>query len=137
MRDHFGAVEADFQRYYDLDLREVLWGSRRYGARRLMSLVSGLPLEGAVARAVLYGGRDWSNADELLATLVEMTDLGNRIAFVQNTKKGTKVWEPVRVDRPTKQLPDEPAPKKEQASPAQMREAFGAENIYHDYREGD
>jgi hypothetical protein len=136
MREHFGAVEADFQSHYGLDLRMVLWGPEPIGVRRVYALVSGLPLDGTAARSLLYGGRAWSNTDELLATLVEMLDFNNRMTFAANVKKGTRIWEPVEINRPSQPKSEEPQ-KREQATPAQMFEAFGRENIVYDYREGD
>ena len=139
MREHFGAVEADFQSYYGLDIREVLWGPKRFGARRLWSLVRGLPLDGAVVRAVSYVGRSWSVTDELLATLVELTDHGNRMYFGAHAKKTERVWEPVKIERPWKEtvepISHRPTQPRKQSTPSEMREDFG-DNIIHDYTPG-
>lgn len=136
MQEHFGAVEADFQSYYRLDLRETLWGPQSIGVRRLWSLVNGLPPDGVVARAIFYGGRAWSSADELLSTIVEFLDLHNRMYYTQHTKPGTAVWDPVKIERPTRTM-DTPEEKPKQATVAEMRQVFGDENIIFDYREGD
>ena len=49
--EHFGALEADFQQVYALDLRRVLWVDR-VGLRRLWSLVEGLPAGSAFMSAL-------------------------------------------------------------------------------------
>lgn len=134
MSEHFGAVEADFQSYYGLDLRQVLWGPMRYGVRRIRSLVSGLPHDSAVTRASLYGGQAWSNGDELLATLIEMTDHGNRMYFGAHTKKGTQVWDPVEINRPWKEAAEERRPRRK-ATVSEMKNVFG-DDIIHDYTPG-
>lgn len=100
MSEHFGAVEADFQAHYGLDLRAVLWGTRPVGVRRLLALVDGLPTTGAMFRQVAFGGQAWSMTDELLAALVELTDFGNRLTFQVNAKKGSRAWKPVTIHRP-------------------------------------
>jgi hypothetical protein len=112
MSEHFEAVEADFQRYYGLDLREVLWGEARSGVRRILSLVNGLPMEGATFRATVTKGRSWSTTDELLATLIELTDFTNRILFSVNKKESTRVWDPIHISRPT-DVPPLPAKSEE------------------------
>jgi len=46
MSEDWGVIEADFQRFYGLDLRRVLWVDR-VGVRRLWDLIAGLPPESA------------------------------------------------------------------------------------------
>lgn len=42
----------------------------------------------------------WSTTDELLATLIEVVDRGNRWYFAATAKKGTKVPDPIVIRRP-------------------------------------
>lgn len=134
MHEHFGAVEADFQTQYGLDLREVLWGHLRYGARRVWSLVSGLSPTGATARATMYDGNPWSTTDEFLATIIELLDHGNRMYYgTHRPKSGSNVWDPVTVPRPWKVVVEK-IPRK-QATVQDMKEAFG-DAIVHDYTPG-
>jgi hypothetical protein len=137
MHEHFGAVEADFQTQYGLDLREVLWGRLRYGARRVWSLVSGLSPTGATARATVYDGRPWSNTDEFLATVIELLDHGNRMYYgAHRPKSGAQVWDPIKVERPWKEAAEQVAGPRKQGTTADMRAVFGDENIVHDYTPG-
>lgn len=119
---HFGAVEADFQSHYGLDLREVLWGKRPTGVRRVLSLVNGLPMQGAVYRSAATNGQYWTTTEELLATLIELTDLTNRLFYGANSGKGSKVWEPLQINRPmTKSSEAPPPPPTERATAAELR----------------
>lgn len=128
MHTHFEAVEADFQSHYGLDLREVLWGSRRLGVRRINALVEGLPLSGATFRAAATNGVQWSTTDELLAVLVEMIDHSNRMYFAAHAKKGQGVWKPVQIARPaTKKIEPVSTPV------SKIREVFGG-NIHYSKR---
>lgn len=45
-------LEADFRRFYRLDLRECLWGREWLGCRRLWALMAALPAESAFQRAL-------------------------------------------------------------------------------------
>lgn len=99
---HFGALEADFQRYYNLDLRRALWGEAAIGARRLINLIEWLPPESALARSCdpLYAGTGWDNKTELLATIAELVDQHSRMFFIANSKKGTHPPKPIKIPRP-------------------------------------
>lgn len=44
----------------------------------------------------------WTNTDELLALLIEAVDLGNRMFLTANTKEGTKVPDPIVIQRPNR-----------------------------------
>jgi len=135
MRRHFGAVEADFQSHYGLDLREVLWGPRRFGVRRIHALAEGLPLSGATFRAAATNGQQWTTTDELLAVLVELVDHSNRMYFSTHARKGQQVWKPIQIARPaTKVEPKKMEPRK--SSVVQMRAAFG-ENVHYVERSED
>ena len=103
MLKHFGAVEADFQSEYGLDLRDSLWGEKKIGTRRLCALVLGVSPRGAIARALTTRGADWSTIEELLAVLVEQTDFANRL-FVQANAQDAKIWDPIKINRPTRSI---------------------------------
>lgn len=124
MLEHFEAVEADFQAHYGVDLRDALWGPRPVGVRRLLSLINGLPLRGAVHREAATDGRDWGTVEELLATVVELLDFGNRIRFASGARQGTKIWDPIEVRRPYDAEKKAPEPPKK-ASMAELARAFG------------
>lgn len=110
MFGHFGAVEADFQSYYGLDLRDVLWGEHPMGVRRIVALVNGLPMQGAVFRDAAMHGKYWTTTEELLATLIEVTDLTNRLLYGANAPKGKRVWDPLEIERPAKAKPERALP---------------------------
>lgn len=52
LTDQWDWLEADFARYYQLDLRHVCFGQphQQLGARRLTALIHGLPLDSAFVR---------------------------------------------------------------------------------------
>lgn len=52
LSDEWGALEADFQRFYGLDLRRLLW-VERVGLRRLWDLIVGLPPESGFQRTLM------------------------------------------------------------------------------------
>jgi len=126
MFEHFGAVEADFQSHYGMDLREVLWGDRAPGVRRVLSLVNGLPETSAMYREVAFSGKSWSTTDELLATLVEITDAGNLLFFSANSEKNAKGWDPVSIPRPGAAV----AKPREMATSSEMSAVFGESAQY-------
>jgi hypothetical protein len=123
MREHFEAVEADFQSHYGIDLRDALWGPRPIGVRRLLSLINGLPIRGAMHREISSDGRDWSSIEELLATVIELLDFGNRMRFAASVKQGTEIWEPIEVRRPYDK--EKPPPEPAKTSVADLLEALG------------
>ena len=82
---------------YGLDLRESLWGSKPLGVRRLLSLISGLPRESALTRAATD---EWTQEDELLATVVDIIGVSNHMFLQANSTKGTRLPEPVHYPRP-------------------------------------
>lgn len=102
------ALEADFQRFYALDFRQATWGEEALGIRRLRALIRGLPPGSAVHRA-LDPHSDWTANEELLASLIEVVDLGNRWFFGANTKKGSQQPKPIKIPRPRD---DEKEPRK-------------------------
>jgi hypothetical protein len=68
--------------------------------------VKGLPPDSAVFREAnenwAWGTAEgqWTTAEELLATLIEVVDQGNRLVIMANTKKGTRVPDPIEIPRP-------------------------------------
>lgn len=82
-------MEADFARFYRLDLRRALWGPGPVGVRRLLVLVRQLPAESATVRAVTHG---WTFEADVAALTAELVDL---VARAHGVKK-----DPLRVPRP-------------------------------------
>jgi hypothetical protein len=78
LREHWGPLEADFHRYYELDLSEALWGPHRLSTRYLAVRVGALPEDSAFARAV-SPTPGWRTVDELLAQVIEATTETNRL----------------------------------------------------------
>ena len=99
---YFAALEADFRREYQLDLKRALWGPGRLGVRELASLVTGLPIDCALHRAVDPDGvgAGWSTREELAATIAELVDQSNRLFVMAHQKKGAKKPKPIQITRP-------------------------------------
>jgi hypothetical protein len=94
---HFDAVEADWQRVYNRDLRADLYGPNAIGVRRIIALFDWLPADAALWRAAKTA---WSDEKELLATQIEVLD-GLRRAFIMaHSKKGAKAPDPIQIPRP-------------------------------------
>jgi hypothetical protein len=97
-------LEADFQRFYGLDLVEAAHGPAQVGVRRLVALISNLPPESALAR--VYGTRStWTNTDEMLAALLNVTVL-HRFEWLRSL--GVEVDEPTLVESPWAAPPEPP-----------------------------
>jgi hypothetical protein len=84
---------------YGIDLREALWGKAPIGTRRLWALTKFLP-RGAQVHLELEPSVVWTQEDELLATLIEVVDVGNRTFIKANSKQGTKQPKPIVIPRP-------------------------------------
>lgn len=69
LSEHWDAIDADFVRFYRLDLESACFGPSHAGLRRLKALIGALPPESALARAM---GWSWSDEREMTATLVEL-----------------------------------------------------------------
>ncbi|MEO6629217.1 MAG: hypothetical protein ABIP03_11695 [Aquihabitans sp.] len=69
------AIEADFLRYYRLDLGAACWGDNHIGLKRIWTLIHALPPESALARSM---GWSWTDALELAAMAVEVKVNGYR-----------------------------------------------------------
>jgi len=85
---------------YGIDLGSALWGTEAIGARRLLSLIDGLPPGSAMHRALDPAGSSWGQLEELVATLIEVTDMSNRLYLRVHTNPGTDVGEPIHIPRP-------------------------------------
>ena len=107
---------------YGLDLRESLWGSQPLGVRRLLSLISGLPRTSALTRAA---NGEWTQEDELLATIVDIIGVSNHMFLQANSKKGTLLPEPIHYPRPDEIDED----TRVQSSPDDVRAFFTSEEF--------
>ena len=85
---------------YGIDLREACYGQPKVGARRIFALVRGLPMGGALHKALHPDTFAWTHQDELLAIIAEILDHGNRLFLMANTKKGAKMPPPLEIARP-------------------------------------
>lgn len=83
-----------------MDLRDACYGERQVGARRLRALVVGLPAGCAMHRAADPDSWSWTYTEELLASLIEVVDAGNRLFVRANSKKGAKAPPAIEVKRP-------------------------------------
>ncbi len=63
------AIEADLQRFYGTDIRELFRAGSELTWRRLRALISGLPPESALARAMAGPDHAWTLETQLLAAL--------------------------------------------------------------------
>ncbi len=119
----FETVEADLTRYYQTDLCDALWGEQPMTVRRLNVLVKALPPESATARDATHG---WGAQEELLATLCELVDRGDRWFYQAHTKPNTRPPEPITIPRPGRELPAPvPSVPRRTSSPEQIRAAGG------------
>lgn len=124
LEEYFDEVEADFLRYYGLDLREALWGEDWIGVRRICALVEGLPSDSALGRKGDPPGGRWSTTDELLAVLIEVVDVGNRMFLKAHTAPGTDVGNPIHIPRPWEE--DRPT---RSFDPKDMQEFFAPSEV--------
>lgn len=77
-------------------------------------------------RSVDPRGWYWTHSEELLATLTELVDLGNRMFFSVNARKNTKPPKPVQIPRPWRaEVPQEPIRK---ATHEEIVAFFGGSN---------
>lgn len=100
---HWALLEADFARYYQLDLAEAVYGPEPISFRRLDVLTCGLPLESRIARELgAPKPGEWDTVDELLAANVEILgDFRNLFVLANRDPKQPRPKLPeVRVPRP-------------------------------------
>ena len=89
-------MEADWARFYRRDLRADLFGPEPIGARRLRSLMLGLPPDAMLWRRT----PGWGSAEELAAMQAELTHSVVRVLVAANSKKGARLPKPLHVPRP-------------------------------------
>lgn len=95
--NHFDPLEADFTRYYQIDLPAAVWGPDPISTRRFGVLVKGLPGDSALKQA-LSPHPGWGYVEELLVSALEQIDLGNRLMHSAHFKEPHPA--PVRIRRP-------------------------------------
>lgn len=118
LQTHWDAVEADFQRYYRLDIRQPC----NRGARRMLVLLRGLPEDAAVWRDNI-----WTLRDEVLAKTLEATDYwGRNIAGALGIKDAGKQQPPVMVSSDARAAATAPPPKRIESDPAAIRQFFAS-----------
>lgn len=106
MDEHTDRVEADLQRYYGVDLRDLFRGSLSW--RRLGALVASLPPQSALVSAIVTSGdavdpgdgrpHGWSISDYLLAAVVDAVNVNTWTLRQVNSK--SKVKPPPPLPRP-------------------------------------
>lgn len=112
-------VEADFQRFYGLDLRVEVSGDT--GCRRLCALVEHLPPD-----AALWRSEDpWSVGDHLAASLIEVTDMWGRILAITFGQPAGKLPEQIQIPRTGSEPEPEPEPPKVVNDPQEIAAFFG------------
>lgn len=121
--EHYAAIEADFQRFYGLDLGLALWGPEPVSYRRLSVLVRGIPAESALGFSTGGYRPGWGATEELLALVAEVIDHGNRLFFKAHSKRGAQQPKPLKITRPADPL-EEPK-KRRPATSEDLREMFG------------
>jgi hypothetical protein len=97
VESHYGAIEADWRRYYGRSLKQDLWGVNYIGVREISHMVKWLPSEAAVWRDA---GTSWSTENELQATTVEMLDAILRVYIQAHSKPNSKKPKPIKIPRP-------------------------------------
>lgn len=90
LAEHGGAVEADLQRFYAVDLRWLV--DQRLTYRRLVVLLAHLPREAALVQALSGEAARWSVTDYLLAHAVDTLNVAN---WQRAQRKGLKRPDPV------------------------------------------
>lgn len=129
--DHFEALEADFCRYYSIDLPRSIWSDDPpLSGRKLAVLIAGLPADSKFVRDLSPPHR-WGNTEELLAALVEHTSATNALLFNINRPKGASLQKPIHVPRPWE------AKKPTMATSKDIKRFFGGAVQYTPAQGGD
>lgn len=92
-------MEADYQRFYGLDLRCAVEAD---GCRRTWALVRGLPRDAATWRE---DGAWWSQETELAAAQIEVADRWGRAMAQLLGAKPSALPPPIEIKRPTTERP--------------------------------
>lgn len=116
---HGGPLLADFRRYYQLDLADVLFGPAPVAPRLLLALVEELPDDSALAAAVRGGPehRGWTVTAHLLASVIDAVGEAAWVTAQTNARK--RIRRPRRFPRPTTQ-------QRQPITVAALAERFGA-----------
>lgn len=99
VEEHHGALTADFQREYSLNLDEEVAGG--ISSSRMDALISHLGPGTAIFREI-NPEWSWGNQEELLALIAELIDRLDRHFVMANSQNG-KAWEPISIPRPFRQ----------------------------------
>jgi hypothetical protein len=97
VEEHYGAVEADWRRYYGRSLKSDLWGTTHLGAREVIQMMRWLPPEAALWRSA---GTSWSTENELQAITVEHLDALLRTYIQAHSKPNSQKQKPLHIPRP-------------------------------------
>lgn len=119
LREHWDELDADFQRYYALDLGAVCFGPDHAGLRRIHALIVSLPPDSALARSM---GWAWDDEREMTATLIELVhDQASSARAMVNALSGKRKWngppKPLRWPRPAVPTPRAPRPAPSETGP--------------------
>ncbi len=116
---HYGALEADFLRFYRLDLSEALYGKSAVSGRTLINLWKSLPEDCALAREFdprgVYQTR-WTTTDHMLAFLSEQIDVLSSMFYSANSAKNAKKWKQVSHPRPELPFEYQSKPKRRRSA---------------------
>lgn len=124
-------MEADFQKEYNLELAECLWGKDKISARRLVVLISQLGSDTGTAK---YFTKGWDMTQELLATLIELQSVSRLEFLAANGVKQGQLPRPIQVTRPYLSMQMK---EREKASLDDIKEIFGRETIIREPKEVD
>lgn len=97
VNDHHEALVADFQREYAIDLDQAIEDG--ITANRMMALVNGIGPDSALYRDVNEDTWRWGIREELLATICELLDYGNRNFIMANSENPGRL-DPITINRP-------------------------------------
>lgn len=126
--EHFSAIEADFQRFYGLDLAALLWGPEPVTYRRLAALVRWIPPESSLGLSTGSHRPGWGATEELLKLVAELVDHGNRLFYSAHKRRGAPTPKAIEILRPPDPLE---APKKRRpATSEELKALFGATARY-------
>jgi len=125
--EHWMELEADFQREYNLDLAQCLWGKKKLSARKIFVLVAQLGPETATAK---YFTKGWNEEKELLATLIELMGVSRAEFLAANGVKQSQLPPPIQITRPyiSQRI-------KRKAEPSDIKQIFGEGIIIREPKE--
>lgn len=116
-------MEADLQRYYQTDLRDLARGGLSW--RRLEVLIGHLPREAATVRALVGESADWGVTEHLLAAAVDALHAAN---WQRSGRKGARRPKPVRRPGDTTSAETKQYKPSRTFSPDEIDALFGARN---------